>query len=577
MEVSGKITEDTKPILQLYCLPCDQDGLKAPAHGFCQDCHEHLCKTCFEQHTRPKPSRNHILLDKDAMPLQPITFDINVDPITDTCTKHRDKQLDFYCNNHEVVLCYVCATLEHKQCKVDYIPEVSRNLSDEFINISRKIEMLIKKYESKIRRAEAATKQLDQSYGKVVEEIKLFRKEINAYLDQMESVMIKEAETLTITAKLKLKNVQVVCGEIAEEVRRSQLVLNTLNEENKHNKLFIEMKNAGSVMTKLDDKGRQAIEDNKTDDDIKFFRNKKILEQLKIAKNFGTTLTYETPSSDRTFEVQYEKSYYMTFSSDQYECNIVGIAMISDTRMLVADYNNKTIKMINADTGKLISRKALSSAPYDVLKLPDNKLKVAIPSEKCIQMMSYNDRKLLLDHKIDIEGECKCVAYSQGKLVVGCGSSTGKLVILDTTGNITQVFDTPGLLDSPQKIVISSDEKFMYVSNYKGTYAGKCIKIDWHGTVVHMYEKRKHVFPKGIQELEDGTLLVCYSNNQIIRLSSTFKKCEVVGLEKADLYYPNSVAYSEKDHRLFISSSDLWYNNRNNRNNTITVFNVRWT
>ncbi|XP_060579878.1 uncharacterized protein LOC132736704 [Ruditapes philippinarum] len=530
-------------------------------------------KLALKHHTRPKPSRNHILLDKDAMPMQPITVDINMDTITDKCTKHRDKSLEFYCNNHEAVACYVCVTLEHKQCKVDYIPDVSGNLSDEFIKLSKKMEMLIKKYESNIRRAEAATKQLDQSHGNVVDEIKLFRKEINAYLDQMESVMMQEADNLTSTAKLKLKNVQVVCGEIAKEVKRSQSVLNALSKENKHNNLFIEMKNVSSVMTTLDDKGRQAIEDNKKDDEIRFVRNEKILEQLKIAKNFGTTLTYEVPSADKKLEVQYEPSYCVTLPSED-RCNIVGMAMISGTRMVVADNNKKTIKMIAVNTGALVSDISLSSTPSDVIKLPDNKLAVAIPSKKCIQMISYNDTNLFLDRRIDIGEECKCIAYGQGKLVVGCGSGTGKLVILDITGNITQVFDTPGLFDSPEKIVISSDEKFMYVSIYKNNYTNKSIKMDWQGTVVQMYEDRKYMFPKGIQELEDGTLLVCYNNSDcIIRLSSSFKKCEVVGLEKANLISPNAVTYSEKDHRLFISCSP---SRIHNRNDTIKVFNVRW-
>jgi hypothetical protein len=211
-----------------------------------------------------------------------------------------------------------------------------------------------------------------------------------------------------------------------------------------------------------------------------------------------------------------------------------------------------------------------------VIKLPDNELAVAIPDEKCIQMVSYNNVTLTLDRRIDIGEECKCVAYGQGKLVVGCGCSPGKLVILDTTGNITHVFDTPGLFHSPVKIVISCDEKFMYISNYKKKNAGRCIKMDWQGTVVQMFEDQTHVFPKGIQEIEDGTLLVCYRKSQYIeRLSSNLKKCEVVGLEKADLFSPYAVTYSDKDHRLFIScSSSKRFNDV--RNNKIKVFHVRW-
>jgi hypothetical protein len=332
--------------------------------------------------------------------MQPITVDINVDTITDTCTKHRDKQLDFYCNNHEVVVCYVCATLEHKQCKMDYIPDVSGSVSDDLKRMTTNMEELVKKFESNVRRAEAATKHIDQSHGKVVEEIKLFRKEINAYLDQMESVMIQEAENLTTTAKLKLKNVQVVCGEIAEEVKRSQSVLNALSNENKHNKLFVEMKNVGSFMTKLDNKGRRAIGDNRTDDDIKFVRNDKILKELKFAKKLGTTVTYEARTADKELEVQYEKSYNVTFPSEK-RCNIVGMAIISETLMVVADDNNKTIKMIDADTGKLVSKITLSSAPHDVIKLRDNKLAVSIPDEKCIQMVSYSYLTLTFDRRVE--------------------------------------------------------------------------------------------------------------------------------------------------------------------------------
>ena len=58
----------------------------------------------------------------------------------------------------------------------------------------------------------------------------------------MECTMIKEALTLVNTAKHKLNNVKDVCVHIAEEVNRSQGLLNALNEENKKNKLFIEMK-----------------------------------------------------------------------------------------------------------------------------------------------------------------------------------------------------------------------------------------------------------------------------------------------------------------------------------------------
>jgi hypothetical protein len=88
MEVPGNIALPSKTNPNLYCIPCERDGLREPVHGFCQDCHEHLCKVCFQHHRRSRPSMNHVLLEKDAMPTQQTDVDVNADVITDNCTNH---------------------------------------------------------------------------------------------------------------------------------------------------------------------------------------------------------------------------------------------------------------------------------------------------------------------------------------------------------------------------------------------------------------------------------------------------------------------------------------------------------
>ncbi|XP_060578250.1 uncharacterized protein LOC132735326, partial [Ruditapes philippinarum] len=529
MEVSGEVTSTSKMNFKLYCIPCDTDGLKEPAHGFCQDCQEHLCKSCFKHHRRSRPSRNHVLLEKDAMPTQQTTVDdVNTDVITDKCTNHREKPLEFYCNHHKTVACYVCETLEHKQCKVDYIPEVSGNVSDDLMDLNKKMEVLIKKSEYNIMKAAAATKQLEQSHGKVIEDKQLARKEINDRLDQMESIIIKEAETVINTANHKLENIKDAYEKIAEEVKRSQSFINDLNKTNKQNKLFIEMKNITPRMMTLENEEIQIVKDNMTYDDIQFDRNEKLLDQLRSGKILGTILTYRKPSADTELCVTYERSLNVKFPSDVKQSNVTGAVMISVTQMIVADHGNNKIKMINIDTGTLVSEKTLSSCPIDVTKLPQNKLAVALLDENCIQILTYTDTSLSLNRRIDVGEMCYCVGYCQGKLVVGCNFNPGKLVVLDLDGKIKQVFDTPRLFDGPEKIFISSDEKSLYVSDYTSDEDSKCIKIDWQGNVVQRFQDQGCKLPKGIQEMEDGTLLVCYyRSHKIVRLSRSFKACGI--------------------------------------------------
>jgi hypothetical protein len=389
----------------------------------------------------------------------------------------------------------------------------------------------------------------------------------------MESMMIKEAEAIVNTANYKHENIKVACEKIAEEVQRSQSILNALKEAKKQNQLFIIMKNVTPRMMTLESEEIQIVKDNMTYDDIQFDRNEKLLDQLKSETNFGKISTYRKPSEDTEICVNYERSHNVTFPSDKEQSNVVGMEMVSATQVVITDYGNKKIKTIDVNTGSLLSEKTLSSVPRDVIKFPQNKLAIALPNENCIQIMSYTDTSLSLDRRLDVSESCYCVAYSQDKLVVGCNYYPGKLVILGLDGNQIQVFDTPGLFDGPEKIVISSDEKFMYVSDYSRCIDSKCIKIDWQGNVVQRFEDQGCKCPKGLQELEDGTLLVCFNNShKIVRLSSSFKKCEITGLEKINVYNPNAVTYSEKSNKLYVSCSS---EQRYCSNDTIKVFNVK--
>jgi hypothetical protein len=105
----------------IFCETCDRDDIRLPAFGYCVDCEEHLCHTCFNNHRRPKPSRHHQLLDNEHMPKKqylhkssksaPSTL---VDDLTKPCIKHTKEAIKFYCQDHNALVCSVCVTLEHK-------------------------------------------------------------------------------------------------------------------------------------------------------------------------------------------------------------------------------------------------------------------------------------------------------------------------------------------------------------------------------------------------------------------------------------------------------------------------------
>ncbi|XP_053388029.1 uncharacterized protein LOC123563465 [Mercenaria mercenaria] len=67
-QFSSTLSQGSGEDFEVFCQPCDRDDLRLPAAGYCIDCEEHLCDSCFNTHRRPKPLRHHKLLDKDNMP-----------------------------------------------------------------------------------------------------------------------------------------------------------------------------------------------------------------------------------------------------------------------------------------------------------------------------------------------------------------------------------------------------------------------------------------------------------------------------------------------------------------------------
>ena len=134
MQVSGRKgrgdveRSSNKPGHDLYCVPCQRDDENNEAFGYCQDCTEHLCETCYKSHRKARSSISHVLLDKQRMPTRmseqtkSVTLGCRV-----PCSKHADKIIEFFCCDHNKVFCYVCSTLDHTHCKKEYITDISKS------------------------------------------------------------------------------------------------------------------------------------------------------------------------------------------------------------------------------------------------------------------------------------------------------------------------------------------------------------------------------------------------------------------------------------------------------------------
>jgi hypothetical protein len=59
MEVAGKRLDDDT--VSELCEPCQEGNVSTQADGYCINCAENMCKTCYQSHLKLKLCRNHVL------------------------------------------------------------------------------------------------------------------------------------------------------------------------------------------------------------------------------------------------------------------------------------------------------------------------------------------------------------------------------------------------------------------------------------------------------------------------------------------------------------------------------------
>ncbi|XP_060552782.1 E3 ubiquitin-protein ligase TRIM71-like [Ruditapes philippinarum] len=531
----------------IYCEICDRADIRLPAYGYCVDCEEHLCQSCFKTHRLPKPLRHHQLLDKDHMPQQqklhgsskssssPQTGDL-IKP----CTKHTKEVIKFYCHDHNALICNVCVTLEHTptSCHVDYIPDISGQISD-----STDVKETLKDIDKLTNKSSQITSDLKQRVDKsttslkdAIGEIEKFRKEINKRLDELEKEVKDTATTIQHENNNKLKTTETTCDDINKSLQASADTLKHLNSNKKTDQLFTELKRAQQLIQDKNNILSQLPTINDIDEYI-FEPNKEIKKVLKDENKLGTlSKNVKQPAEPKNpgagaMKMSTTRRINAKSSSDEKNSWITGIAVSPQNQLFAADYYNESIKMIRIYTGTIKELK-LDSSPWDITFVTSDSLAVTLPESKTIQFISFSQDSLSLKNNLKVDGHCCGISNHLEKLAVTF-SIPVKLQIMDLKGNteITVDKDSNGDKIFNHPGYVTTNNNSIYVSD-----SGKdvVLKFNWQGEIIGVVVIKE---PSGITLLDDGSLLVNARNSHCIhRVSGDCKDSKTI-LENVDRPY----------------------------------------
>ncbi|XP_053402780.1 uncharacterized protein LOC128558037 [Mercenaria mercenaria] len=565
MEVSGRRTSNDRNLslsrgsaddFEFSCQPCAGEGHHVEASGFCQNCQEYLCITCYKYHCKPTPTRHHVLLDKYNMPKRSapasVKYGCNL-----TCTKHASEIVKFFCKQHDAVGCGDCVILDHKSCKIDYIPDISKDFIDggEYEQLVTRAKQLENNAKSLKKEIEEDGKEVYRLYTKAVWDIRAFRKQVDRYLIDMEQKLLDQCETQKKKSDTMLKAVK-------RELQPMQLELENLHsqltsQEKQSGDLFVRAKQISFRLKKIEEE-LEIVDEKNEPSMFMFEKNSQVLDYFKTKQGFLGGLRpvqirnrlAMSPKRLLDLKLTLIAEVSVKSPSDGKKCWISGMVAIAPDTLVCTDYNNHSVKQIDIKSDKTTSELKLTTGPWDITHVSYDQLAVTVTEERKICFLSFRSG-LSKTRYIVVDGNCYGIVYIKNRLVASY-INPPKVEILSLDGKVIQRIDTDSsgkdLFQFPRYVAVHRDGNCIYVSDFK---TNSVTKVTTSGTVLDTYEEANLSYPDGIAVFSDGSVIVCNSGNHNLHLlSSENKKIKTVLNTTAS---PYALCLNRESDSLFLS------------------------
>ena len=286
--------------------------------------------------------------------------------------------------------------------------------------------------------------------------------------------------------------------------------------------------------------------------------------------------------------------------ADTRHCRVDDMAVLPSSNLLVADGWNQSLKVMDMETGNLLSNVQLPAGPYSLCLLPGDRAAVSLPAKRVtmIQIIEVPSDQLYLLDSVYVQGDCRGLAFMNNTFIVGlsdqqCVASINidgkhlKSISKDNTGN--------KLFKYPWNICITTEMygPSIYVSDC-GTHTisglSELLEVLQTFTVPYQYipnimtqhrphnltqfrqHNQTHYGPYGLAAAGGGQLLVRGWDRDSTRLwvldTSTGVFTERLEGRANGFWYGERVAFCPRLGRVYVNAEEL------HENDYISVFEI---
>ncbi|XP_045183206.2 uncharacterized protein LOC123541717 [Mercenaria mercenaria] len=307
MDVPGRkflYEQGSEEFVDIPCKPCEDEGKYTASNGLCQECEENMCSTCFRHHKKGKFCKDHVLLDhRYGGSIQKGAG--ASDEGLEKCQQHLKELIKFYCPTHEQVGCGDCMILEHKPCKVEYIPEKATNFKD-----SKSFESVVKDVKGCNNQSQECLSaiQLNRNvaetvHAKFIDDAEAFRDEIVNHVNKLTADICAQA------TDIKSKNI-IVFGKLEKEATDISHEIISMEEtlqsqQDQPNKLFVASVQIKQKLKSLKEKLDENKKKNETTE-YSFQRDNQLKNAVMRCNGLG--LIQHCPDKEQDIDAKLENS-----------------------------------------------------------------------------------------------------------------------------------------------------------------------------------------------------------------------------------------------------------------------------
>ncbi|XP_052778809.1 uncharacterized protein LOC128216284 [Mya arenaria] len=607
----AQVTSGSAPDLT-YCQPCAEDGKKIVPEAFCPVCKEFLCSTCARVHRNQKITKTHALQDKDSMPSS-FREESEDEKFNETCHRHAQDFIKYYCLNHEAILCGDClAEKAHRLCNIERVSQVSKRYKEgaEYNSLKTGLVQTATDIGKLSHDMQAIMKSVDEESLTNINELRKFRTEINQYLDKRENELFAEIDQKKRTSKTLLNELISKCTNMKSSIEKLKSELQAQNDNS--NQILIVGKRAIKELASLQAALGEVSRRSKVPR-YKFHRDP-VIEQIKAAENaIGRLEEGESSSAlgqqHRQQQTKQEQRQQDTMqqhqkqikavlqkarfssradlsqakfsrqpdisvktSGDTLHCGLTNVTLLTGDRLVLVDHTNCSLKLVDTMNNKLVSQVKLPSEPWDLCLLPGDRAAVTLPGLKKIQFVSTQENVTLQD-VVKLDGLCYGIDFCDDNLIV---SFYGKVELMDMKGKVKKSVekDSSGkpLFQQPRYLTVtrvSQNPPVIYVTDW-GT--NTITKLSISLEVLQTYKDPVLKYPSGLAAMGDNQLLVCgWGSDNILLLDTLTGEITQLQGKEQGIECPYSVAYCSLKKMIFVTCSQY---DRSELENFVKVFNL---